>query len=123
MSRVFVVHQPTGRDRVTGDIKPTMDLSPAAEYGPLIFVLRDWANPHADFQTLADEVQRVLEVEGFGPEDWLLLVGNPCLIGLVAAEAALQTGWLRALQWDRAGARYLPVIAQLDLGDEPDGPA
>lgn len=117
MSRVFVVQQPTGRDKETGAIKPTMDLSPAAEYGPLIFVLREWENPFADFAATASEVRRVLEAEEMGPSDWLLLVGNPCLIGLVAAEAAFITGGLRMLQWDRANDRYRPVEAQLDVED------
>lgn len=116
-SRVFVVHQPTGRDKATGAIKPTMDLSPAAEWGQLRFVLREWENPFSDFDATAAEVRRVLEGEGFGPADWLLLVGNPCLIGLVAAEAYAQTGWLRCLQWDRTAHRYLPVETQLDPGD------
>ena len=118
MSRGFVVHQPTGRDRVTGAIKPTMDLSPAREYGEMRFVLREWENPFADFEATAAEVRRVMEGEAFGPGDWLLLVGNPCLIGLVAAEAARLTGQLRMLQWDRTAHRYLPVTAQLPAGDD-----
>lgn len=121
MSRVFAVHQPTGRDRGTGAIKPTMDLSPAREHGELRFVLREFENPHNDINHTAAEVRRVLVGGGFGPDDWLLLVGNPCLIALVAAEAARITGQLRMLQWDRSQHRYLPVTAQLAVGDEASG--
>jgi hypothetical protein len=122
MSRVFVVHQPTGRDRGTGAIKPTMDLSPAREFGELRYVLRDWENPFHDIQATVDEVRRVLEDEEFGTglrgaDDWLLLVGNPCLIGIVAAEAARLTGELRMLQWHRGEHQYLAVTAQLGAGD------
>ncbi len=112
-TRVFAVHQPTGRDRETGAIKPTMDLSPAREYGELRFVLREWENPFVDLDATAAEVRRVLEGE-MQPGDWLLLVGNPVLIGVVAAVAAQLQGELRMLQWDRAAHRYLPVTAQLD---------
>jgi len=112
-ARVFIVQQPTGRDRETGAIKPTMDLSPAREYGEPRFVLREWENPFNDFEATAAEVRRVLEGQDFGPDDWLLLVGNPCLIGLVAAEAVRLTGQLRMLQWNRTDHRYLPVTAQL----------
>lgn len=116
MSRVFVVHQPTGRDR-SGAIKPTMDLSPAREYGDLRFILREWENPFNDLTATAAEVRRVLEGEGLDRSDWLLLVGNPCLIGIVAAEAARLTGELRMLQWDRTAHRYIPVSAQIPAGD------
>jgi hypothetical protein len=119
VSRVFVVHQPTGRDRSTGAIKPTMDLSPAREWGELRFILREWENPFADFDATVAEVRRVLLGEGLSDEDWLLLVGNPCLIGLVAAEAARITGGLRMLQWDRSQHRYLAVSAQLPVEDGP----
>ena len=118
MSRVFIVHQPTGRDRVTGAIRPTMDLTPAAEFGELRFILREWQNPFSNIDETAAEVRRVFIGEGFNALDRLLLVGNPILIGIVAAEAARHTGgYLRLLQWDRTGHQYLPIDAQLSLGD------
>lgn len=116
-SRVFAVHMPTGRDRDTGAIKPIMDLTPALEYGELRFILRDWQNPFKDTQSTADEIARVLLEERVTDRDWLLLVGNPCLIGLVAAQTALITGQLNLLQWDRNEKRYTPVSAQLYEGD------
>lgn len=121
MSRVYIVHQPTGRDRGTGAIKPTMDLSPAREFGELRYILREWENPFNDIDATVAEVRRVLVGEGLGPEDWLLLVGNPCLIAIVAAEAARVVGSLRMLQWSRSEHRYLPVTAQLDTRDEARG--
>ena len=114
MSRVFAVQQPTGRDRDTGAIRPTMDLTPATEFGELRFLLRDYHHPFRDPSGTAAEVRRVLELEGFSSDDWLLLVGNPSLIGIVAAQAALLTGGrLRLLQWDRPRHRYRPLEAQL----------
>jgi len=112
--RVFVVHQPTGRDPYTHAVKPTMDLSPALEYGELRFVLRDFENPFNDPQATLDEVQRVFADERLTADDWVLLVGNPVLIGMVAAAAANATGRLNLLQWNRAERRYMPVVAQLD---------
>jgi hypothetical protein len=114
VSRVFAVQQPTGRDRDTGAIRPTMDLTPATEFGELRFILRDYHHPFRDPTGTAAEVRRVLEVEDFGPTDWLLLVGNPSLIGIVAAQASVITGGrLRLLQWDRPRHRYRPLEAQL----------
>ena len=114
MSRVFVVHQPTGRDATTGGIKPTMDLSPAREYGDMRFILREWENPFVDTTATVAEVRRVLVDEKFTGDDWLLLVGNPCLIAIVAAVASDYCADLRMLQWNRSEHRYVPVIAQLD---------
>lgn len=117
MSRVFAVQQPTGRDP-SGAIKPTMDLSPAREFGELRFVLREWENPFADIAATVAEVRRVLGQE-FGPEDWLLLVGNPVLIAIVASVAAeVNCGVLPMLQWNRSDHRYVPVVAQLEPVDE-----
>lgn len=114
MSRVFAVQQPTGRDRATGAIRPTMDLTPASEYGELRFILRDYHHPFRDPSGTAAEVHRVLTGAGFGPDDWLLLVGNPSLIGIVAAQASRITGGqLRLLQWDRPRRRYQALEAQL----------
>lgn len=114
MSRVFAVQQPTGRDRATGAIRPTMDLTPASEYGELRFILRDYHHPFRDPSGTAAEVLRVLREADFGPSDWLLLVGNPSLIGIVTAQASVLTeGQLRLLQWDRPRRRYRPLEAQL----------
>lgn len=113
-SRVFAVQQPTGRDPSSGAIRPTMDLTPASVFGELRFILRDWQNPFRDPTGTAGEVRRVLTEENFTEEDWLLLVGNPSLIGIVAAQATLLTGGtLRMLQWDRPRHRYRPLEAQL----------
>jgi hypothetical protein len=99
-----------------------MDLSPACEFGELRFILREWENPFNNLDLTAAEVHRVLVGEQFGLDDWLLLVGNPVLIGLVAAEASRRTdGYLRMLQWSRSDHRYLPVTAQLDGRDEARG--
>jgi hypothetical protein len=90
-----------------------MDLSPALEYGELRFILREWENPFSDINATVEEVRRVLGGEGLNHDDWLLLVGNPVLIGVTTAVAREFVDDLRMLQWNRAEHRYLPVIAQL----------
>src|SRR5437868_3997891 len=112
-SRVFAVRQPTGRDHRNGHIRPTMDLTPAAEYGELHFILRDWQNPFNNLDAVAAQVRAYLVTEAFGPDDWLLLVGNPILIGVVAAVAGSLVGELRMLQWSRTDGQYRPVEVQL----------
>lgn len=111
--RVFAVQQPTGRDPDTGLVRPTMNLNPAFEWGELHFILRDTENPFSDIDATARKVLSVLEVEEFCDKDWLLLVGNPALIGVVSAVAADHVGCLRMLQWSRADRRYLPLEVQM----------
>ncbi len=122
---VWAVHQPTGRDRETGQVINTMDLSPAEEFGELRFVLRDWENPFADPQATWTEIEESFDEDsqpesGLQEGDYLLLVGNPILIGLVCAAAADRVQTLNLLQWNRSEGKYLPVSIQLFSDDLPD---
>lgn len=114
--RVFIVQRPTQRDPGTGAVVPSMDLSPANEWGEVVFLLRDNENPFNNVQSTVLEIERVMDDRGYDPEgrgDWILLVGNPILIGLVSAVAAGFNVRLRLLQWSRADRAYRPVEAQL----------
>jgi hypothetical protein len=111
--RVFIVQRPTQRDGATGAVVPSMDLSPANEWGNPMFILRDSENPFFDTQSTVLQIEQFLEREGFDAEDFLLLVGNPVLIGLVSAVAASFTTTLNFLQWSKADHGYRPVTAQL----------
>lgn len=121
-ARVFVVQQPTGRDD-EGRVIPTFDLSPAETYGELVFVLGPTENPFADAQaTLMRISNRFLE-ERFGDEDWVLLVGNPVLIGLMSVVAAQYSDRLRVLQWKRSARCYEPVEVQVFEDESEPEPA
>lgn len=117
--RVFAVQQPTGRDPASGEVRDTMDLSPAEEFGEVTYILHQAHNPFTDPDETVRGIRAVLEHEDFGPDDWLLLVGNPVLIGLVAAVAAGLVPRLRLLQWSRADRCYRPVEAQLPPRAQP----
>lgn len=113
--RVFAVQQPTGRDPATGSIVNTMDLSPAAEWGELVFILPPTHNPFDDIDETGRRVWDVLTERGFGEEDVLLLVGNPALIAVVSAVAAcITSGRLRLLQWQRSRGEYWPLEINLE---------
>lgn len=124
--RVFVVHQPTGRDRVTGQIGPTMDLSPATAFGPLVFVLGETENPFADVSATVARVWGRMSDEGFSSHDYVLLVGSPILIGIVTAvAAAIADGRVKMLQWSgksRDGAAPGYHALSLNLNEPVDVP-
>jgi hypothetical protein len=119
MSRVFVVQQPTRRGD-DGGVEPSFDLSPAEAYGELVFLLHEAHNPFNAMNATAQLVLDAFDEHDYEPEeDYLLLVGNPVLMGVVAAVAGRYSlegygeSMIRILQWNRARAAYFPVDVQL----------
>lgn len=109
---VYVVQDPTHKDPDTGQIGPKFDLTPALEYGPLSFLLKPRANPLRYTDTIVRDLWKGLR--DFTPEDHLLLLGNPCLIGMAVAVAVEMTGGpITMLQWSGKEKRYLPVRANI----------
>lgn len=109
MSRVFVVQQHMHWDAGKQALVPKFDLSSALEYGELMFLLSSSFSPFNPNEAIR-AIREAMEIWRFGPEDHLLLIGNPCLIAWSAALAADRTGGrLRLLQWSGKERKYLPV--------------
>lgn len=112
MSRVFVVQDPMFKTS-SGRVRRKMDLSPAAEYGELVFIL-DWSdNPRINAQ--GHILPRVREsLADYGDDDYILLVGSfsaMVMAGLVAAD--INEGRVRLLEWDRDEHKY--DVIELDM--------
>lgn len=109
MPRVFVLQRQMRKNRDTGELEPRFTHEAAREFGELRYVLSPSIKPFNAEEAL-DELDAALA--GFTAEDYLLLVGNPCLIGWATAVAAAKTGGpVRMLQWSRG--RYIPVESNL----------
>lgn len=107
MSRVFVIQHQHRWNRTRERFEPKFDLSPAEEFGELVMLLSPTAAPFR-----SEEVQHELceKLADFGDEDFLLLVGNPALIGMtVAIAATVNGGAVRLLQWNGRERRYIPI--------------
>lgn len=110
MSNVYVVQDQRiwkGKDFVS-----KFDFSSAEEYGDLVMLLDS-----SDNQT---EPERVIEklnfvLTDYTDDDYLLLVGNPCLIGWTTAIAGRYSpnGVVNMLQWSGRDRKYLPVQAKI----------
>ncbi len=110
-SKVFVVQRQLRRDPTNGDLVPLYDLTPAEEFGELVYVLPPDASPHRPSQVLP-LIRSCLS--NMTPKDYLLLIGNPCLIGWSTAVAARATGGqLTLLQWHNRSRCYIPVEAKV----------
>ena len=113
---VYVVQEPQNFDRLTGKHTSKFDMSSASEFGP-VEVLINWTAKPWD-GTVVKELRHKLS--RFGPGDWLILAGNPCLMGAAAAIVAdYCDGQLRLLQYNGREGRYLPVVLETyGHGDE-----
>lgn len=109
MSRVFVVQDQKQVNTHTGELESKFDMTPAEEYGQLIELLRSGSSPF----NLGPAVKRLHKVlHDFTDDDYLLLVGNPVLIGMAVAVAAHYNGGsVACLQWSGAKSKYIPVRA------------
>lgn len=92
---------------------PTLDFSPLREYA-------DWP-PEVVFDPgqVTLHPQHALEhartrLESMQEDDFLLLNGDPVMIGICLAVAAEQLGRVKLLRWDRREKIYLPIVLDFD---------
>lgn len=115
MSKVYVVQNP--HRQVNGKLVPTFNLDPAKKHGELVFLLSPSARP---FQS--EHVVGVLRegLKEYSSDDYLLLIGNPALIGMATAIAAhFNDGSVKLLQWDGVRGEYNAVSVDLRFRDNP----
>lgn len=102
MPRVFVTQLPSRLE--DGVWVPSVDVSPAKEFGELVFVIPPGLNhPTADtvIQQLRDRLHDFNSVE-----DFLLPMGDPVIMAAASALLGRRTSWFRLLKWDRITRRY-----------------
>jgi hypothetical protein len=119
---VYVVQSPNrrvhasdvGRSGYTredvGKMRPVFDLSPARKFGQLQVMLP--SEPVGDAQPFVDTMREILV--NFTPDDYLLPLGDPALMGAAVALAAIHgNGCVRVLRWDRYTRGY--QVVEIDL--------
>lgn len=110
MSTVYVVQKQLHFDHQIQEMKPRFDLTPAEEYGNIEYLLSPSAAPFKPDSVIADLVEGLRH---FTKDDYLLLVGNPILIGLTAAIASEKSDIIQFLQWSGKDQKYISVKADL----------
>lgn len=94
-----------------------LNFQPARDYGPLKFVLDIQTQILFDSDPVVKQMTKVLEK--YTSNDYLLLVGDPVVIGIATALAADVTdGYVKMLKWDRQEKEYYPVELNLYPGTE-----
>jgi hypothetical protein len=105
--RVFVVQNQHRLNAEKQGYEPKYDLTPAREFGTLVYLLGPSANPLRP-APLITELRHSLR--DFGPNDYLLLIGNPVLIVLAGSIASSYAGGsINVLQWSGKEQRYLAI--------------
>jgi len=89
---------------------PRYDLSPAEEFGKLVFLLSPITVPKNPAKVIAELRRKLWD---FSDEDYLLMIGNPCFIAFAAAVAAdINDGRISLLQFNGSQKKYFVVRAQ-----------
>ena len=105
---VYVVQEIAG----TRDGRPKFNIMGAAEYGKLKFLLDERSQMIFSPGPLIFKLKNL--VKDFKPTDYLLLTGDPAIIGVVCCLISENTnGRYNLLKWDRQEKRYYPI--EIDL--------
>ena len=105
---VYVVQEIAG----TREGRPKFNIMGAAEYGKLKFLLDERSQMIFSPGPLIFKLKTL--VKDFKPTDYLLLTGDPAIIGVVCSLVSEQTnGRYNLLKWDRQEKRYYPI--EIDL--------
>lgn len=107
LPRVFVVQSQLNRDG-----SPKYDLTPATDFGELVYVLDDTASPFR-LDPVWDRIDKVME--DFREGDYILPIGNPVFNSMVSVAAADQSPVLKFLVWSTREQRYIAVEADVDI--------
>lgn len=105
MPTVFVPQVPSRQ--IDGNWMPQVDLSAAGKFGRVEIMLPPGAN-----RLLVTQMYEVVreKLRDFGPEDWILALGDPSIYAAAACYATKRNnGTLRLLKWDRKTSDYLPM--------------
>ena len=107
-STVYVVQEIAG----TREGRPKFNIMGAAEYGKLKFLLDERSQMIFSPGPLIIKLKKLLK--DFKPTDYLLLTGDPAIIGVVCCLISENTnGRYNLLKWDRLEKRYYPI--EIDL--------
>jgi hypothetical protein len=116
MARVFVAQEPM-RKGASGRTQPAIDLTPARQFGELIYCL-DWSDSKYDDPDMM--LLKVLQtLDSIREDDYVLMVGSPTAMALVAGVAFCNCDSIRLLQWDKDASRYKVVPVNVsDVWDQ-----
>jgi len=110
---VYVIQEIAG----TKEGKPRINILGAAEYGTFKFLLPELSQMIFSPGPLIFKLRKGLK--DFNTEDFLLLTGDPAIIGVACSIVAdMTSGKFNLLKWDKQERKYYPIHINLfEKGD------
>ena len=105
---VYVIQEIPG----TRDGKPRINIIGAAEYGDLKFLLPELSQIIFSPGPLIFKLRKALK--NYTREDYLLLTGDPAIIGVACSIVSdITNGKYKLLKWDKQDKKYYPITINL----------
>ena len=110
---VYVIQEIAG----TKDGKPKINILGAAEYGTFKFLLPELSQMIFSPGPLIFKLRKGLK--DYNTEDFLLLTGDPAIIGVACSIVSdITSGKFNLLKWDKQERKYYPITINLhEKGD------
>jgi len=110
---VYVIQEIAG----TKDGKPKINILGAAEYGTFKFLLPELSQMIFSPGPLIFKLRKGLK--DYNTEDFLLLTGDPAIIGVACSIVSdITSGKFNLLKWDKQERKYYPI--QINLFEKGD---
>ena len=105
---VYVIQEIPG----TREGRPKINIMGASEYGSLKFLLPELSQIIFSPGPLIFKLRKVLR--NFTSEDYLLLTGDPAIIGVACSIVSdITNGKYKLLKWDKQERKYYPITINL----------
>ena len=107
-SKVYIIQEISG----TREGRPKINIIGAAKYGDFLFCLPEMAQIIFSPGPLIFKLRKLLN--NYTPEDFLLLTGDPAIIGVACSIVSDTTnGKYKVLKWDKQERQYYPIAIDL----------
>ena len=107
-SKVYVIQEISG----TREGRPKINIIGAAKYGDFVFCLPEMAQIIFSPGPLVFKLRKILK--DFNEKDYLLLTGDPAIIGVACSIISdITNGKYKLLKWDKQERRYYPIEINL----------
>ena len=105
---VYVVQEIAG----TRFNSPKINITGALEYGDFNFLLPELSQLMWSPGPLIFQLRKLLK--NYTPDDYLLLVGDPAIIGVACSIVSdITNGKYKVIKWDRQERKYYPIEINL----------
>jgi len=115
-STVYVIQEIAG----TRDGRPKINIMGAAEFGVFKFLLPELSQIIFSPGPLIFKLRKGLQ--NYRPKDFLLLTGDPAIIGVACSiVSGMTNGKYQLLKWDKQERKYYPIEINLHEKGEING--